>query len=1035
MRFLVLLFALPAFALNNGVRIYDASAATQTSQPRTIHRYFAQGEFPAGTYAKPRVDGSVPASWQVDIENTWPDGSIMAAFVSLPVSIAANGSVLVDFVADSNPCHLGGLSTCQAAALSQSAMLAFNGSAWDATISGTANSITYSANVRTMVTAGAWIYRLRGPVVTQIVVEDVSRPSPTYDFGWQYTGGAWGAPPSDTYKSVHPIFTVSFYAGWSGAEIEVIAQNPWITRGQRQVFDLGVTKSGAASVYSKASFDLPWGSQFSRYFWDGSSPAAVQVDFNLRYMISTRLIPPMDYSLTAPTTTVNALTSQYDTRLGLEDPQSCTDGGFCGNVTKYQPTTGGRSDIGLIPQWDTHYLFVMGDTANYNLAARQTVWQKQVIGNADGMLGMAIMYRESGNGTERDAAGDGQRYYFNYETDQTTPAFGRVYSVQSRPVGQLIGGNSPDSIAAICSSGPCATAGSAQNKGWTVSVDHMPAAFYVPYMLTGRYSYLQGALGLGAWGIGVLEPNLWYGNRNKENGIAAVYGNFRVTAWILRGMHYAAIVAPDAAPEKAYFRNLLRHNSEFFAGAVDDGTSHSCSITQTSTSSITYTGSSVSIDGCGVGLSKPNGYVRNFPVCQIITSVSSVTVNGVSKTFGVAGVDTGKDWYYTPGSQAIVQADGAPALTSSDTLVISYGYGARPASDWCHGRQMYGRGMPNPLAIPMVAVAAGTAGYMGHSATTVATVTSFMLYYNLMVMREIETMGAVLAADSTPLFRAANHRIATLVLEPAVKPGANPYFMDCYTLPALMRTGTTPQDWSEYLGGFYTQIPLVSDVTNSTTTFTINSRLNKGDTTDPNPLILFPALLRIDSEWIQFCSGADGVTSTLTVCAGGRGMFGTTAASHTTASPLVFDRQLWAYTGVDHNYSNLYAGTVALFEDLGVASGTGRRAWERVYGTLNGTDGRGVELSWALVPRDRIQNLHATPGSGTLALAWTAPSGTACKVAVGASAPATSDDAADSSATVKSRYQTFNATGLSAGTAYYRVTCGTARTSGTVTIQ
>ena len=195
MRLLLALACLPLMAaLDNSVRIYDASAGTQTDQPRTIHRYFAQGEFPAGTYPKPRVTGGVPATWQVDVENTWPDGSVMGASISLPVSITANSYAVVDFVRDANPCHTGNLATCQAAALSQSAMLAFNSSAWDATLAGTANSVTYSANVRTMLAAGAWSYRKRGPVLTEVVVEDVSRPDPAYDFGWEYTGGAWQAP-------------------------------------------------------------------------------------------------------------------------------------------------------------------------------------------------------------------------------------------------------------------------------------------------------------------------------------------------------------------------------------------------------------------------------------------------------------------------------------------------------------------------------------------------------------------------------------------------------------------------------------------------------------------------------------------------------------------------------------------------------------------------------------------------------------------------------------------------------------------------
>lgn len=1031
MRSLLIFLALPLLALDNSMRLFDLSGSTQTNVPRTIHRYFAQGEFPSGTYPKPRVTGGVPATWQVDVENTWPDGSVMAAFISMPASITANSYAVVDFVRDSNPCYTGNLGACQAAALDQAAMLAFNGGAWDATLSGTANSITYSANARTILTSGAWSYRLRGPVVTQIVIEDVSRPNPAFDFGWEYTGGNWAAPSGNQFKSVHPLFTVSFYAGWAGVEIEALAQNPWTTRGQRQVFDLAVTKSGAASVYSKSAFDLPWGSQFSRYFWDGSAPPAVQIDWNLKYMIYSKILPPFEYGQSAATSGVNTVTSQYDTKLGSDDPQSCSDGGYCGNITKLQGTTGPRADIGIIPQWSANYLFVMGDTTNYNLAARSAVWNKHVIGDADAALTMPIMFRESGNGSERDAPADGQRYYFNYEVEQTTPAWGKIYSIQSRPVGQLIGGNSPDNIAAICSSGPCATSGTSQNKGWGISINHMPAAFYIPYVLTGRYSYLQGMLGLGAYMIGVLEPNLYYGNRNKEHGIAAVYSDLRLAAWTLREMHYAAIVAPDAAPEKAYFANLLRHNSAFYAGVSDDGTTHSCSVATYSSATATFTGSSDSIGACGAQFNRPNGLVRNFPVCQIITSVTSVTVNGVSKTVGVKGTDSGRDWYYTPGSQSLYQADGAPALTSGDTLVISYNYGARPASDWCHGRNMHGRGMPNPLAIPYISVGSGTGGFMGLSSNTVGCTAVNMLHYLMIVFRLLEQTGAVLEADSTPLFHAANDRFKTLVLEPALNPAANMYFQDYYNLSTFMKTGTTPQTWDEYKEGYYIHLTLAADVTNSSTAFTIASRLTNEPAGVYNPLILFPALLKIDNEWVLFCSGTDGATSTLNVCSGGRGMFGTAAAAHTTASTFTYDRQLWHYTASADNYTVMYLDSVALFEDATTAYGTGRRAWERVFGSLTGSEGRNTAVNWMIAPRDRIQNVRATPGTGTLALAWTAPSGAACTVAMN---PASSDDSGDSAATAHGRAQSYNATGLTAGANTYRITCGAARVSGTVTV-
>ncbi|MGC8807883.1 MAG: hypothetical protein ACP5QB_10145, partial [Thiomonas sp.] len=108
MRRLLALLALGSscFALDNAIRIYDASGSAQSSRPFTVLMIFVKGEFPTGTYPKPRVGGTVPSAWQVDVKSRWPDGSILSAFVSFPVSLSANGNVRVDFVPDSNPCHL-----------------------------------------------------------------------------------------------------------------------------------------------------------------------------------------------------------------------------------------------------------------------------------------------------------------------------------------------------------------------------------------------------------------------------------------------------------------------------------------------------------------------------------------------------------------------------------------------------------------------------------------------------------------------------------------------------------------------------------------------------------------------------------------------------------------------------------------------------------------------------------------------------------------------------------------------------------------
>lgn len=53
-------------------------------------------------------------------------------------------------------------------------------------------------------------------------------------------------------------------------------------------------------------------------------------------------------------------------------------------------------------------------------------------------------------------------------------------------------------------------------------------------------------------------------------------------------------------------------------------------------------------------------------------SVPTVKVNGVTKTVGIKGVDTGKDFYWNKGDATLTQDSGGTILTSSDTLQVTY---------------------------------------------------------------------------------------------------------------------------------------------------------------------------------------------------------------------------------------------------------------------------------------------------------------------------------------------------------------------------
>jgi hypothetical protein len=67
-----------------------------------------------------------------------------------------------------------------------------------------------------------------------------------------------------------------------------------------------------------------------------------------------------------------------------------------------------------------------------------------------------------------------------------------------------------------------------------------------------------------------------------------------------------------------------------------------------------------------------DGSARTFTVGYPIAAEPEITLNGAPQTVGVAGVDTGKDWYWSAGSRDIQQDSGGTLLEPSDTLVVNY---------------------------------------------------------------------------------------------------------------------------------------------------------------------------------------------------------------------------------------------------------------------------------------------------------------------------------------------------------------------------
>ncbi|KPV42025.1 hypothetical protein [Alicyclobacillus ferrooxydans] len=67
-------------------------------------------------------------------------------------------------------------------------------------------------------------------------------------------------------------------------------------------------------------------------------------------------------------------------------------------------------------------------------------------------------------------------------------------------------------------------------------------------------------------------------------------------------------------------------------------------------------------------------YVSYANASQLTPQTPTVSVNGVAKTVGQDGIDTGMDFYISTGQNYITQAQGATPLASGDVLTVTYTY-------------------------------------------------------------------------------------------------------------------------------------------------------------------------------------------------------------------------------------------------------------------------------------------------------------------------------------------------------------------------
>jgi hypothetical protein len=535
----LLLLAMPAYALSNAVTIHSAGAEVPASQVHRVPRWFAQGEITG--QPRPFVGGIAAGAWQADVKNRWPDGSVQYAIISFPAAIPAAGSVTVEFRDSPDACHLGNQAVCEAAALGSQGMLDFSGGTWAAVIEVQAEpageTTLRSANARTMIANGHFTYWLRGPVVTEVIVEDASLAR-QYDFGWvcsascsqPYASTTWTDDP--TYRSLHPIFVLSFATGMSTVRAQYTLANYWTTARQDQRYSLTL-KTGAGTVFSKAVVRAPGGTWWRKEYYDGAAPVQTRTDFNLEYLRYSTMVMPFKTGITVNATgpiSVASSISWFQQGAADEFPFWCPNtnpNSQCGSRLRTYSATGGRPDRGFYPLWEAQWLHSM-DAGLYDV----------VRANADYVGVQQIHWRESATGLD-------------YLPDVDIHGF--PVSLNARDNLWHNGGINWTGV-------PAAVAALQSNYSyWYPDNAHMHSHAQLAYLVTGDWWYMQEQAFLGHYIFGWAQKDgaNHAGRKGNWGYIKPNEANHRAMAWMMWNLWRASLIIPDGDPQKTYLREKL----------------------------------------------------------------------------------------------------------------------------------------------------------------------------------------------------------------------------------------------------------------------------------------------------------------------------------------------------------------------------------------------------------------------------------------------------------------------------------------------
>jgi hypothetical protein len=460
--------------------VENTSTSAATNQPFSIGHVFAKGHLPSsGAAITLHLPDGSQISAQLNVKATHADGSVRHAIVSGVIPSIAAGAIVPLSMKRASAANAGQNVGLPAAL--PSARLVIGG-------------VQYTAAPTSATAHDTWF---SGPVASD------------YIFNMPFVNGSGTSHPTLTAQFSVRVFSTGH------VRIDYVIEHCKAYASASDITYDASLIAGGSTVYTRAGLVHTPAARWKRTIWQGPA-STLHVKHDINYLIDSRQVPNYDRSITIDESVLAGyMTSLATTKF---DPM-----GF-GTLQPAMPTTGGRPDLGIMP--DTYVATIL----SMDRRAKAVMLATADIGGTWPMC-------------RRD--------------DSAGPGAGYPLSVINFPYAS-INGNPGDCINPATGKNEHLPTLSTVTKAVADS-SHQPDMYYLPYLLTGDLFYLEGLQFCGTFNH--YQDNPYY----REFAKALVKGDqVRGQSWSLRTMAECAAITPDDHPLKSHFIGWYNNNMKWY---------------------------------------------------------------------------------------------------------------------------------------------------------------------------------------------------------------------------------------------------------------------------------------------------------------------------------------------------------------------------------------------------------------------------------------------------------------------------------------